>query len=193
MNKTETRNLVTNDIEIRELEDGSKTIKGYAVKWEMKSNTMGYFKRFKEQFVKGAFTDTLRNDDQVALWSHDTSKVLGRTKNQTLRLYEDDIGLRFEMDLPNTTIGNDAYESIKRRDVEGVSFAFVKQDEKWDESDLDNITRTIHKAKLIEVSPVAFPAYPDSEVTTRSRDPYQIHLDEKRSEKRKRLYLQTLI
>lgn len=194
MNQTEKRNLTTNNVEIRELEDGKRTLTGYAVKWEMKSVTMGYFKRFKEQFKRGAFTESLTNDDQLALWSHDTSKVLGRTKNGTLRLFEDEIGLRFELDLPSTTLGNDAYETIKRGDVDGVSFGFQMQKQEWDENDVDNITRSILKAKLLEISPVAFPAYPDSQVSARSHDPYKEYVEKRtRSEKRKRLYLQTLI
>lgn len=194
MSKVEKRNLTASNVEIREGEDGQRTISGYAVKWEMKSHAMGYFKRFKEQFKKGAFTESMTNDDQLALWSHDTSKVLGRTKNGTLRLFEDDIGLRFELDLPNSTLGNDAYETIKRGDVDGVSFGFQMQKQEWDENDVDNITRTILRAKLLEISPVAFPAYPDSQVSARSHDPYKEHVEDKiRSEKRKRLYLQTLL
>ncbi|MBM7607567.1 HK97 family phage prohead protease [Lysinibacillus composti] len=192
--KTETRNLTTNDIEIRESEDGQRMISGYAVKWEMKSHTMGYFKRFKEQFKRGAFTESLTNDDQLALWSHDTSKVLGRTKNGTLRLFEDEIGLRFELDLPNNTLGNDTYETIKRGDVDGVSFGFAMQKQEWDENDVDNITRSILKAKLFEISPVAFPAYPDSQVSARSYDPYKEHLEEREQEVlRKKLILKTYL
>ena len=194
MNKTEKRDLLSSTIEIRETEDGSRTLSGYAVKWEMKSHTMGYWRRFKEQFKRGAFTDSLTADDQLALWSHDTSQVLGRTKNGTLRLFEDDIGLRFELDLPNTTLGNDAFKTIKRGDVDGVSFGFQMLKEEWDENDPDNIVRSVTKAKLLEISPVAFPAYPDSQVSARSHDPYKVFFNEKiRSEKRKRLYLQTLI
>ncbi|WP_155591863.1 HK97 family phage prohead protease [Lysinibacillus cavernae] len=190
----ETRNLTTNEIDLREESEGKRTISGYAVKWEMKSHTMGYWRRFKEQFKRGSFTDSLTIDDQLALWSHDTSKVLGRTKNGTLRLYEDEIGLRFELELPNTTLGNDAYETIRRGDVEGVSFAFQMQKEEWDENDIDNIIRTISKAKLIEVSPVAFPAYPDSEVQARSHDPYKEHFKSKQqSNRRQRLLLKTLL
>ncbi|QNG61784.1 HK97 family phage prohead protease [Bacillus sp. PAMC26568] len=182
-------------IELREDDDGKRTITGYAVKWEMKSHPMGYFMRFKEQFKKGAFTESLTKDDQRALWSHDTSKVLGRTKNGTLRLYEDDIGLRFELDLPNNTQGNDAYESIKRGDVDGVSFGFRMRKQEWDESDPDNVVRTVMQADLMEISPVGFPAYPDSQVAARSADPYQSFLEEKEQknleERRQRLILLT--
>jgi HK97 family phage prohead protease len=176
--KTETRELVTETIEFREGENGTKSISGYAVKWEMKSETMGYWMRFKEQFKKGAFTDSLTNDDQRALWSHDTSQVLGRTKNGTLKLFEDDIGLRFELDLPNTTRGKDAFETIKRGDIDGVSFGFQMQKQEWDESDKDNVLRSVIKARLFEISPVAFPAYPDSQVSARDYDPYKSYVDE---------------
>lgn len=190
---TEKRELPQSTIELREGEDGQRTLTGYAVKWEMKSHSMGWFRRFKEQFKKGAFTDSLTQDDQRALWSHDTSQVLGRTKNGTLRLFEDDIGLRFELDLPSTTSGNDAYETIKRGDVDGVSFGFSMVKEEWDESDPDNITRSITKAKLFEISPVAFPAYPDSQVSSRSEDPYKAYLDVKNTEVRKQLILKTYL
>lgn len=193
---TETRELLTTDpLEIREEDDGKRTLSGYAVKWEMKSQPMGWFRRFKEQFKRGAFADSLTKDDQRYLWSHDISKVLGRTKNGTLRLYEDNIGLRFELDLPNTTLGNDTYESIKRGDVDGVSFGFRMKKEEWDESDPDNVLRTILQADLFEISAVAFPAYPDSEVQARSEsDPYQQYKQEQEQRsKRKKLLLQTYL
>lgn len=190
--KSEKRNLTASNVEIRE-EEGKRTLTGYAVKWEMKSHAMGW-RQFKEQFKRGAFTESLTNNDQLALWSHDTSKVLGRTKNGTLRLFEDEIGLRFELDLPNTTLGNDAYETIKRGDVDGVSFGFNMLKQEWDENDVENITRTILKARLLEISPVAFPAYPDSQVQARSYDPYEEHVEtRKQKERRQRLYLKTLL
>ena len=193
MATVEKRNLTTNSVEIREDDEGKRTLTGYAIKWEMKSVTMGW-RRFREQFKRGAFTESLTNEDQLALWSHDTSKVLGRTKNGTLRLFEDEIGLRFELDLLDTTLGDDAYKTIKRGDVDGVSFGFQMLKQEWDEADNDNVIRTVTKAKLLEISPVAFPAYPDSQISARSKDPYEEHVLEKRNEqRRKRLYLKTLI
>lgn len=187
---TEKRNFV-HEIEIRE-ENGEKTVRGYAVKWGKLSHKIAG--RFTERFQKGAFSESLRSDDQLALWSHDISKVLGRTKNNTLRLLEDDIGLRFELDLPNTTLGNDTYESVKRSDIDGVSFGFRAEKQGWENRNTDNVIRTVTKAKLTEISLVGLPAYPDSEVSTRGYDPYEAYMEEKmQSQKRKRLYLQTLI
>ncbi|PEF90668.1 HK97 family phage prohead protease [Bacillus cereus] len=194
MNQTEKRELLSSNLEIREVEGGPRTIVGYAVKWEMKSVTMGYWRRFKEQFKRGAFTDSLTQDDQLALWSHDYSQVLGRTKNGTLRLFEDEIGLRFELDLADTTLGDDTYKTIKRGDVDGVSFGFQMVKEEWDESDPDNIVRSVTRAKLVEISPVAFPAYPDSQVSARSHDPYKQFVDERnQKDLRKKLILKTYL
>lgn len=159
------------DVELRESEDGKRELTGYAVKWEQLSQKLGWYFRFQEKFTKGAFEDSLKADDQRALWNHNTDIVLGRTKNNTLSLSEDNIGLRFTIELPSTTWGNDVYASVKRGDVDGVSFGFKKVTEEWDESDPDNVIRTIKKAQLFEVSPTPFPAYEgSSEVSARSID-----------------------
>lgn len=176
-----------NDLELRAADDGSRTIQGYAVKWGMLSHEIGSSRRFREQFHKGAFEESLSNEDQRALWSHDTGKVLGRTKNNTLRLWEDDIGLRFELDLPNTTLGNDTWESVQRGDVDGVSFGFRKAAEKWEQR-TDGVIRNVHKASIHEISVVAFPAYPDSDVAIRSCEDFF-----NSQEKRQRLILKTLL
>jgi hypothetical protein len=181
-------------MEIREDDSGNRTLTGYAVKWGMKSVVMGYYRKFREQFQQGAFTESLQKDDQRFLWAHDTSKVLGRTKNNTLRLVEDSIGLRFELDLPKTTLGNDTYETIKRGDVDGVSFGFSMISEEIEEPDDDLMLRTVTKAKLLEVSAVAFPAYPDSEVSARGYDPYKHFVEEREhKELRKKLILKTFL
>jgi HK97 family phage prohead protease len=174
--------ILPSEVELRETEDGKRSINGYAVKWEQLSEELGYFFRFREKFVKGAFVDSLRNDKQKALWNHNSDFVLGSTKSGTLSLSEDETGLRFNIDLPENTWGKDAYESIKRGDVDGVSFGFKKEVEEWDESDPDNVIRTIKKAKLFEVSPTPFPAYPQTEVQARSvEEPYKEYLESKKT------------
>lgn len=175
--------IIPSSVELRESEDGKRTITGYAVKWNQLSERLGYYYRFRERFTKGAFADSLKSDTQKAHWNHNTDTVLGSTRSGTLRLLEDDTGLRFENDLPNNSWGNDAYESIKRGDVDGVSFAFRKEVEEWDESDPDNIVRTISKAKLREVSPTPYPAYPQSEVQARNYDPYKEYKDSQAGDK----------
>lgn len=119
---------------------------------------------------------------------------MGRTKNGTLTLQEDQVGLRFELELPKTTLGNDTYESIKRGDVDGVSFGFRMESHDIEEPDDDLMLRTVTKAKLLEVSAVAFPAYPDSAVSARGYDPIKKHVEELRDyEEEQALKIKTLI
>lgn len=162
--------VLATDLEIRETDENKKMMSGYAVKWEQLSGKLGWFRRFQEKFQKGAFAETLQSDNQKALWNHNMDIVLGNTKKGTLRLKEDDIGLHFENDLPASMWGDCAHEAIKRGDIEGVSFGFRMLGEEWDESDPDNMIRTVTKAKLFEISPTPFPAYPQSEVQARTMD-----------------------
>jgi HK97 family phage prohead protease len=97
--------------------------------------------------------------------------LLARTGSGTLTLSVDERGLRYEFDAPNTTAGNDLLEMLKRGDVSQSSFAFTVKDEKWDEVKAEMPIRTITKVKrLYDVSPVTYPAYPDTTVAKRSLD-----------------------
>ncbi|EMW6267435.1 HK97 family phage prohead protease, partial [Enterococcus faecalis] len=93
---------------------------------------------------------------------HDWGKVLGRTRSGTLKLEEDDKGLRFEVELPNTTVANDLIQSMSRGDINQCSFGFYPTEETWDYSS-DPVLRTIHEVELYEVSIVSLPAYEDTE------------------------------
>lgn len=156
-------------LEIRKSEDKPTTITGYAVRWGQLSNPLGWFQDFQEQFTRGAFTKALaENRDQIyAAWNHDAAQILGRSPS-TLKLEEDEIGLRYEITPPSWA---DKYvESIERGDVRGSSFIFRPVVQSWDESNPDMAIRSITEAELYEVSPVITPAYPTSSVGVRSME-----------------------
>lgn len=168
-------------LEIREAdgEEGKRTITG-AIKYNTDSGVLTdwWGDEFVERIASGAFSESLKERNVVALWSHDTSQVLGNTKSGTLRITDTDEELRFELDIPNTSVGNDAWELIQREDVDGVSFGFrVKPDgEKWEKIEREGkkiYRRTVLNAELIEISPVAFPAYPANEVSTRGLEEFK--------------------
>ena len=151
--------------------DGQRpTLSGYAAVFDQLSVAMQWGgTTFREKIARGAFASSL-GDDIRALWNHDTNLPLGRTKAGTLRLAEDAHGLRVEIDPPDTQAGRDAVESIKRGDVNQMSFAFDVIDEDVDRDEANQIIRTLKKLKLYEVSPVTFPAYPQTSVSARSSD-----------------------
>ncbi|CAM3355715.1 HK97 family phage prohead protease [Paenibacillus taichungensis] len=166
-------------LEIRaDEENGKRTITG-AIKYDTDSNEMRdwYNDTFVEQIASGAFAESIKTRGVVGLWSHDTSQVLGNTKSGTLRLEDGTAELRFELDIPDTTVGNDAWALIQRGDVDGMSFGMKVTKDKWSSEKRDDGTkvykRSILNADLFEISPVAFPAYPSNEVTARSLEDFK--------------------
>lgn len=123
----------------------------------------------KERIAPGAFDAVLRDDtsDTRALWNHDVQKVLGRQAAGTLRLSTDTTGLEYEIDLPNTSYARDLRELVERGDVDGASFGFIPNLTEW----ADDRSVLVHTSvrRLIDVSPVTFPAYAGANVEARSR------------------------
>lgn len=124
---------------------------------------------FYEEVSPGAFTDAMRSDDVYALWNHDPSNVLGNTGAKTLVLSEDEVGLKYSIIPPDTTLGRDLTTLIKRGDVRKSSFSFnIKEERITKLDDGKGVLRTIVKVKpLFDVSPVTFPAYPQTDVHVR--------------------------
>jgi HK97 family phage prohead protease len=154
LSKLETRINVV-DFEIREDAEGGMTFTGYAAVFNSNSEPLP----FTERIAPGAFRGSLKNRNDIKLlWNHDTGAVLGSTRAKTLRLTEDERGLYVEAELPNTTLGRDVRELVKRGDVDSMSFGFTvaRDGESWSD---DGRERTLRKINLHEVSIVAFPAY----------------------------------
>jgi hypothetical protein len=164
VSKIETR-LFVNDFEVRETADGM-TLTGYAARFNEPSEPLP----FVERIAPNAFKRSLRaKNDIKLLWNHDSSMVLGSTRSGTLRLAEDEMGLRVEADLPDTQAGRDAKVLINRGDVTGFSFGFTVPPggDTWN---ADGTERTLKSVRLLEVSTgVAFPAYPSTNGTAQVR------------------------
>ena len=154
LSKIETRTHST-DFQIRQDETGGMLFEGYAAIFNSASEPLP----FTEKIAPGAFRNSLRSRNDIKiLWNHDTGAVLGSTRAGTLKLYEDERGLRVTAQLPNTTLGRDTAELIRRGDVNAMSFGFSvpKNGDSWND---DGTERTLHQVRLHEVSIVAFPAY----------------------------------
>lgn len=142
------------------------TIRGYAAVYGSDSEWMG---GFYEQIEAGAFDDVLDNDTR-AYFNHDENLLLGRVSSGTLRIGTDKRGLYYEVDLPNTSYAHDLAELMKRGDVNQSSFAFLIEKDRWEQR--NGVTyRIIEKvSRLLDVSPVAQPAYPDATSELKTRD-----------------------
>ncbi|WP_324133675.1 HK97 family phage prohead protease [Bosea sp. (in: a-proteobacteria)] len=162
------------DIERRAIEpaafsasSGGRRLEGYAARF----GVVAAIGSFVERIGPGAFSTSL-SGDVLALMDHDPGKVLGRTRSKTLQLEVDNMGLRFDLTLPDTQAGRDVAALAERGDLGGMSFGFrVKPGgESWEGN-----TRTLTSIELLEISVVSsWPAYPDTSVALRSM---QAHSD----------------
>lgn len=170
-NVIERRAFSLDDIAIEDAEN--LRIIGYAAVFDSLSEDLG---GFRELIRYGAFADSLKTSDIRALWNHNPDYVLGRNRSGTLKLAEDEKGLRIEIDPPNTQWAKDLMEVMKRGDVNQMSFGFRTIDDRWS-SQNGNTLRELLKVELYDVSPVTFPAYPQTEVGVRTaQDVYKSYL-----------------
>ena len=154
------------NFELRQVESGDgMTFTGYAAVFNSPSEPLPFI----EKIAPGAFRRSLRaRNDIKLLWNHDTGSVLGSTRAGTLKLEEDNYGLRVTAVLPDTTLGRDVRTLIQRGDVNAMSFGFsVPQG--GDSWNTEGTERTLKSVRIHEVSVVAFPAYTSTAGTTSVR------------------------
>jgi HK97 family phage prohead protease len=160
-------------------EDGAAPMLiGYAAVFDTVTDIGGMF---SEKVARGAFADAIAASDDVhALFNHDENIVLGRTKPGTLRLSEDEHGLKVEIDPPDTQDARDLIVKMRRGDIDEMSFAWTMQGgkEEWDDTVQPPLRTIIKVGELYDVSVVTRGAYPTTDVAVRS-------LEQVRAERRK--------
>ncbi len=157
-------------IEVRKAADDQPAkMVGYAAVFDSLSDDLG---GFKEKIKRGAFSKTLGADVR-ALWNHDANFVLGRTKSKTLRIEEDSHGLKVEIEPPDAQWARDLMTSMDRGDVDQMSFGFRTVSDTWEENDGGEHIRTLNEVELFDVSPVTYPAYPQTEIALRSLEAWK--------------------
>lgn len=154
-------------LEVRTEEGKDPTIGGYAARFLSPSKDIGFI----ETIQPGAFSASLAGPRDVRLLvSHDPDKLLARRSNKTLRVWEDDKGLRFEGTVPPTTYGRDLLELMKRGTISQMSFGFsvpnVEGAQTIERKD-GKLHRTIRAAELFEISVVSQPAYDSTSASIR--------------------------
>lgn len=161
VSKLETR-FNTGAIELRETSEGM-VFEGYAAVFDSPSEPLP----FTERIAPGAFKRSLRaRNDIKLLWNHDSGQVLASTRAKTLSIMEDERGLKVSASLPNTSLGRDTAELLRRGDVDSMSFGFSVIKDKWN---AEGSERTLEHVRLHEVSIVAWPAYTATSGTTSVR------------------------
>ena len=151
------------DVEVRTMEvraSDDMVLEGYAATFNDITD-LGYF---REQIATTAF-DSVLSDDVRYLLNHD-GLPLARTTNGTLELSVDDHGLFTRATLSDTQTSRDVYAAVKRGDISEMSFAFTVAEEQVNKA--ENLRTVTKVARLFDVSPVTYPAYPTTSISARS-------------------------
>ncbi|GAB3884564.1 HK97 family phage prohead protease [Terrabacter terrigena] len=161
------RRFTPGQVEVRASAEKQRTIGGYAAKFNVQSRNLG---GFVERIAPEAFNKS-RGDgwpEVMARYNHDDNMLLGTTVARTLRLTVDNVGLNYDVDVPQAR--SDVYELVSRGDVAKSSFAFIVPPggDDWSLNDLDIPLRTLLSVKLVDVAPVNTPAYLDTSTGLRS-------------------------
>lgn len=136
------------------VKEPTNTLSGYAIVWNELSDDRGCYK------VKLAPGSALFATPCFALHNHDFNQVIGNTANKTLRIMPDTYGVKVEIDLPDTTVGNDVAELVEDGYVAGMSFSMAKGFEKYQTDETDDTTViTVQQFTCDEVTVTAIPAF----------------------------------
>ena len=164
----ERRTATVHALKVEQRANTRPLLRGHAAVFGQLSEDLG---GFREVIEAGAFREAVRLDDVRALFNHDANLVLGRNRAKTLRLSEDSQGLAIEIDLPDTSCASDLYKLIQRGDVSQMSFGFTLRPngDAWSKDASGQYIRTLRNLRLFDVSPVTFPAYPQTDVSVALR------------------------
>ena len=130
---------------------GSRKVEGYAVVFQSESNDLG---GFKEVIDSRALDGIIEKSDVLCLLNHNV----------------DEKGLKYSFEAPNTALGDEVLEGIRRGDISASSFAFTVESDSWEKREDGSYLRTIRSiSQLFDVSPVYSPAYSATSVKADTR------------------------
>lgn len=169
LNGRETRVVRLENVEVREVQDGAPEIHGYAAVFNIATRIWD----FDEMIAPGAFARTLAsNPDVRATIEHEGGlTTIGRTRNGTLALAEDERGLRVQISPPDTQAGRDALTLVRDGYVDQMSFMFRPVVQEWSTSADGTPMRRLTDVELDDgdVSIVSYPAYPQTSAEVRDK------------------------
>lgn len=163
----------TFEVRAEQDEKHGNILSGRPIVYEQKTD-LGWYDEIIEQ---GALADTDLRDVRF-LVNHNTDMIpLARSRNNNanstmqMSIDEDGMAIRVDLDIENNSEAKNLYSAVERGDIDGMSFMFTVDGDKWDDIESEHPTRTITKiGKVMEVSAVTFPAYEQTSISARGLD-----------------------
>ena len=188
----ENRDTEENTENTENTEPKDNVIVGYALKFNSETTLFSDKNGEVREIILKESLDNVDLSNVVLLFDHE-NLPLAHTKNGTLKLEIDDVGLRFEAHLNDTARQEEVYNLVKKGYITKTSFGFkVDEDgDEWVDTKVDNryiTTRVIKKFKrILDVSLVSIPAYEETEVEARSIIHQSIHQANQQTKKQKQI------
>ena len=177
------REIRNTNNEISPIQPESRFVTGYAIVFNSDSNDLG---GFTERINPDALNGVIEKSDVLCLLNHNEDRgVLARSNkgDGSLSLQIDEIGLKYSFEAPNTALGDELLEGLKRGDISTSSFAFTVEKDSWSKNEDGSYLRTINSiSQLFDVSPVYRAAYDATSVKVDSRG-----LDEMKAKEKEEL------
>ena len=148
--------------------DGKMILEGYAIVFEQETLIGDEERGFKEVISRTALADTLMKDVPLKYNHMDSFLILARTKNKSLSLSIDNIGLKIHAELIDTHSNEDVYKMVRAGLLDKMSFAFTVKKQSWDRSGNIPVRRIESIDRLYDVSVVDLPAYEGTSIYSRS-------------------------
>jgi hypothetical protein len=151
-------------------EEHGNFLEGRPIVYDSRTN-LGWY----DEIIERGALDTTDLKDVRFLVNHNTDMIpLARSRNNTvnstmqMEIDEKGMKIRVDLDTENNTEAKSLYSAVERGDIDGMSFMFTVDEDKWEDIDSDHPTRSILKiSKVFEVSAVTFPAYEDTSIQAR--------------------------
>lgn len=150
--------------------EGKMILEGYAIVFEQETLIGDEERGFKEVISRSALTDTFMKDVPMKYNHMDNILILARTKNKSLSLSVDNVGLKVRAELVDTSSNQDIYKMVRSGLLDKMSFAFTVKKQSWDRSGNIPVRKIESIDRLYDVSVVDTPAYDGTSIYARSLD-----------------------
>lgn len=148
----------------------TRTIRGYGIVFNKESVDLRAGGRVFREVIRPEAVNGVNFSNVLSMHNHRSERLLGNTASGTMRTGVDNVGVWYEVDLPNAPTGQDVFESVQRGDTQGSSFQFdIRGDgEKWSVREGKAFREVTQFNGVYEMGPVSEPAYPDTNIAARS-------------------------
>jgi len=166
----ETRFFTAPETRAKVINEQTRTIRGYGIVFNSESVDLRANGRVFREVIRPEAAQGVDFSRVLSMHNHKSERLLGNTQSGTMRTGIDEVGVWYEVDIPNSPTGEDVFVSVARGDMQGSSFQFdiPQNGDKWSVRNGKAFREVVKFGKVYEMGPVSEPAYPDTTIAARS-------------------------